>query len=281
MTIAPEVVPLIPGNADTWRLLLIAERFQPHERDAFFAFSHYFTQYLRRQAPFNEDNVAQVIQVYACFSPSPPQGMFRSKEHTSRRVYGEPERVRKYLKKHRDEQFLRRRRNDLALVIMNIAQRGGAGEQMNDNIAWTTPVPWYDANRQIIEDWPEVALHELGHAFDLDDEYESEGDSGAPPGANVCHHSEIDSPPWSAQFASGNIATLRSADRRLHGANPDYPSAIELERFASVEVGKFQGARYSSTDFWRSALQCRMRSARDPFCAVCRTVIRKAILTNA
>ena len=280
--VAPEIVPLIPESTDSWRLLLIAERFQPQHRDAFLAYCRYFTDFLRTQAPFTDSDIARNIQVYACFTPSPPGGLFRTEEKSTRRIYGEPDRVRKYLKTHRDHEVLRRRQNDLVLVLVNMAVRGGAGEQMNDNIAWTTPVPFFDDNRQMLEDWPQVALHELGHAFNLDDEYEAPGvdRTNAPVCANICRDADIDDAPWSALFDSPDIAPLRSADRVLAGGNPDYPTPSELETFAPVKVGKFQGALYSSTEFWRSALQCRMRSTRDPFCAVCRSVIREAILTN-
>jgi hypothetical protein len=281
--VAPEIVPLIPDNADKWRLLILAERFQPQHRDAFFAFSRFFTEFLRTQAPFSDDDIAKAIQVYACFTPSPPKGLFETKEKSIRRIFGEPDRVRKYLKKHMAKHpVLKRRTNDLVLVLINLAQRGGAGEQQDDNIAWTTPVPFFDDRREMLEDWPQVALHELGHAFNLDDEYESAGvdRKNAPVCANICRDAEIGAPPWSAML-DDPVKPLRSADRALAaGHNPDYPTDDELARFGKTRVGKFQGALYSNTKFWRSALQCRMRSTRDPFCAVCQAVIRKAIVSN-
>lgn len=284
ITVPPEVVPLLDGNADRWRLLIVAERFQPHQRAAFFAYCRYFVEYLRNQAPFSDADLRDAYQVYACYSPSPTGGLFRSHVESERRIFGEPERVRDYLARHEDgNPALRRRRNDLVLVLMNLAQRGGAGEQMNDNIAWTTPVPWYSDANQMLEDWPEVALHELGHAFDLDDEYQRawSGGDGLPVRANIRRHADIDAVPWPVPFDGPPIVSLYSHHRVLGDADPDYPTEDERRDFGAVAVGKFQGARYSEDKFWRSALRCKMRFTRDPFCAVCRSVIREAMTGNA
>jgi hypothetical protein len=283
ITIPPEVVPLIPGNADKWRLLIVAERFQPHQRAAFFAYCMEFVEYLKQQPPFADGDIRQNYQVYACYAKSPTGGLFDSRVESERRIFGDPSRVRDYLERHDDgHPALRPRKNDLVLVLMNLAERGGAGERMNDNIAWTTPVPWLDASGQTLERWPEVALHELGHAFDLDDEYQRAwaGGDDLPVRANIRRHAEIDTQPWPMPFDGPAITKLRSNQRNVGAADPDYPTASEVTTFGSVKVGKFQGARYSKDKFWRSALRCKMRFTRDPFCAVCQSVIRKAILTN-
>jgi hypothetical protein len=272
--VAPEVTPLIPGNQDNWRLLIVAERFQRNERDIFLAHARRLADHMARQAPFNHSSIRGTFQIYACFTPTKPEGMFECRDQGVRRYYGKPDLVRKYLSRHQDARpELKRRSNDVVLVLMNFVKRGGAGEQGNDNIAWSTPVHWIE-NGIKTEDWCDVTLHELGHAFDLDDEYDAEWPDAPdiPLKANVAKSSNPDSAPWRDMFDALPPTTLAAQDLPLGQA--------DLERYGQVKVGLFQGARYSATKYWRSALRCKMRSTPDPFCHVCQARIRKVIQSN-
>jgi hypothetical protein len=226
------------------------------------------------QAPFNHASVSGRFQIYACFTPTKPEGMFECKDQGVRRYYGNPDLVRKYLARHLEAHpELDRRSTDLVLVLMNFIKRGGAGEQGNDNIAWSTPVHWVE-NGMKTEDWCDVTLHELGHAFDLDDEYDAPwpGAPDVPLKANVSASPDPDSAPWKNMFDNLPPTTLTSVQLPL--------GRDELLRYGQVKVGLFQGARYSATKYWRSALRCKMRSAPDPFCHLCQAHIREVIQSN-
>lgn len=272
--VAPEVIPLIEGNRDEWRLLIIAERFQANERETFFAHAARLAEYMVTQTPFDHVSVRGSFQIYACFTPTRPEGMFECKDQGVRRYYGKPNLVREYLARHQDAlPVLERRSNDLALVLMNFVKRGGAGEQGNDNIAWSTPVHWVE-NGIKTEDWCDVTLHELGHAFDLDDEYDAEWPDAPkiPLKANVSDSPDPDRAPWKDIFDPQPPTTLPFTELPL--------GRDDLVRFGQVKVGMFQGARYSAKRNWRSALCCKMRNTPDPFCRVCQTQIRKVIQSN-
>jgi hypothetical protein len=255
-----------------------ATGFRPGQKDAFLRHCREFAKNLSQQEPFRQDHIREKIQIDACFTPTPAEGMFKCAKESERRIFGKSSLVEKYLKIH----DMKRRRNDLVMVLMNIGERGGAGERGNDNIAWTTPIDVLGPTGEIIEHWFDVALHELGHAFDLDDEYEQPwpGAAKTPPKANVCANPQ--EAPWKGRL-SDPVVTLHSHDRVFDDPkwNRDYPTQKELDRYGKVKVGLFQGARYSSDKFWRSSLRCKMRSAPQPFCDVCQSVIADKILSNA
>jgi hypothetical protein len=281
MNVAPIVTELSAGGADIWKLLIIGDRFGQPDKDEFDRHCRDLAEHIGSQLPFSEAGIGDRIRIASCFTPTTPKGMFGCEKQAERRIFGKPERVRKYLAKH----GLGLRRNDLVLVLMNFPERGGAGEFVNENIAWTTPVDTRDpATGDVLEHWPDVALHELGHAFDLDDEYEQPWADAPqrPPKRNVCASAQSDDPPWKELFGDQPPARLRSSDRLFDRPDwpRDYPTAQEIAAFGATEVGMFQGARYSSEAYWRSALTCKMRSAPQPFCKVCRTVIRESILSN-
>lgn len=276
--IAPVVTPLLDGGGERWKLRIIGDGFKAAEKDAFLGHCREFAKHLSRQDPFGQAHIRSQIQIDACFTPTPAGGMFECKKESERRIFGKSTLVEKYLKRHK----LKRRSNDLILVLMNIGERGGAGERGNDNIAWTTPIDVRTQAGEIIEHWSDVALHELGHAFDLDDEYEQPwaGAPKTPPKANVC--ADPKAAPWKGRLAGQEPVVLHSHERVFDDPkwSRDHPTPLELEKYGHVAVGLFQGARYSSDGFWRSALRCKMRSAPQPFCTVCQSVISEKILSN-
>lgn len=272
--VAPEVTPLIEGNQDKWRLLIVAERFQRNEREIFRAHARRLADHMARQAPFNHASIRGNFQIYTCFTPTKPEGMFECKDRGVRRYYGKPDLVRNYLARHQAAcPELRRRSTDVVLVLMNFVKRGGAGEHGDDNIAWSTPVHWIE-NGTMTEDWCDVTLHELGHAFDLDDEYDAEWPDApdVPLKANIANSPNPHSAPWRDMFDALPPTTLTAQELPL--------GRDDLPRYKQIKVGLFQGARYSATKYWRSALRCKMRSAPDPFCHVCQARIREVIQRN-
>lgn len=151
--------------------------------------------------------------------------------------------------------FLRKSRvaADRAVVLVNIARRGGAGG--------TAEYPaWVSNQSSPTDSWHAVAIHELGHAFGLGDEYDS-ANPEAPPGLEP----NISASPDPAQAPWAHLCTH-------HAPVPTAPSGGGAALPAGT-IGTFQGARYDALRFYRPQYACLMRSTRDPFCARCRELI--------
>ncbi len=144
-------------------------------------------------------------------------------------------------------------RADRAVVLVNIRRRGGAGG--------TAELPaWVSNESSPTDSWHAVAIHELGHAFGLGDEYDSSNPE-APPGIEP----NISSSPDPAQAPWAHLCTSHSAPTAHSGDGAALPAST---------IGTFQGARYDPARFYRAQFACLMRSTRDPFCACCREIIR-------
>jgi hypothetical protein len=143
---------------------------------------------------------------------------------------------------------------DRAVVLVNIRRRGGAGG--------TADFPaWVSNESSATDSWQSVAIHELGHAFGLGDEYDSPNPE-APPGIEP----NISASPDPAHSPWAHLCTH-------HAPAPTAPFGSGATLPAGT-VGTFQGARYDAAHFYRSQFACLMRSTRDPFCARCRELIR-------
>jgi hypothetical protein len=276
-----------------WVLVLVSELFETW--DAFHAVCREFIEYVLETAPFSDSEIKPLIGFELLFAPSGNKGLFGTREairvvqernaglpeaQQDRRIFGNSKSVTDFVKEMRGRKT--KGGADMVLVIVNTDARGGAGGATDGTPTWTTITG--GAN----EDWKEVALHEMGHAFGLADEYyAAQGvDDGNPPQLepNVSRHADPGRAPWASFWAdrsgepwcqpSGSEATL------------DAQAALAVDLFAgrarfADRVGTFQGARYDATKYFRPAFDCRMRNTDVDFCPCCRRVIRDAILARA
>jgi IgA Peptidase M64 len=277
----PELRTVHSGSDPQWKLVVIAELFRPGTQEKFFQHCRDLAAHLLDSPPFNHAEVAKRIQVDGYFVASPPEGLFASTKETERRIYGDFKLVQQFIA----ARGIKLRNNDMVLVLMNLPWRGGAGERDDENIAWATPVSLYygEGTQQVLqEDWRDVALHEIGHAFELDDEYEGAW-AGAPPKmqANVTNNADYNAAPWKEQFTSMPPPVLLSDQRVLpqNDWSRDWATNDEMRDW-SGKIGMFEGARYKTYGYWRSSLLCKMRLTRDKFCPQCQAIIEKAILSN-
>lgn len=142
---------------------------------------------------------------------------------------------------------------DRAVVLVNFRRRGGAGGTA-EFPAWVTNEP------SATDPWEAVALHELGHALGLGDEYDS-ANPEAPPGIEP----NISASPDPAMAPWAHLCTSHSVPTAPTNGGAGLPAGT---------IGTFQGARYEPARFYRAQFTCLMRSTRDPFCARCREIIR-------
>jgi hypothetical protein len=146
---------------------------------------------------------------------------------------------------------------DRAIVLMNLPRRGGAGG--------TAVLPAWVANQSSPTDsWQAVAIHELGHALGLGDEYDSQDPSAAPGlEPNISASPDPNAAPWA------HLCTH-------HGPGPTAATG-QGSQLSEDTVGTFQGARYDPVRFFRAQFRCMMRSTGDPFCARCQEIIREKL----
>jgi len=142
------------------------------------------------------------------------------------------------------------------LVLIDSPVRGGAGGLEEWQYpAWATITPCKDDAGDPTEDWEAIALHEIGHALGLCDEYLSEARKTEQPRGepNVTRHASTAAASWSLPIN--------------RPGNPTSTDDLPAEDRAAV--GTYRGCRYR-TDLYRSAPHCLMRSTNIPyFCKVC------------
>jgi hypothetical protein len=119
--------------------------------------------------------------------------------------------------------------------------------------------------------WEDIALHEFGHVLGLADEY-SYGDGrrydrfdairkgyGLPDQPNVSNASTGAGVKWADMVATTTPL-------------PTIPGSVP-----AGTVGVFEGAKYYDFGLYRAEEICKMRAHHDPFCAVCRAAITRAL----
>lgn len=126
---------------------------------------------------------------------------------------------------------------DIAFIVVNTSYYGGSGGEF--------------ATISMDPAAPEIALHEMGHAFaNLADEYEYGGMT-----------------PYEAPNATAETDRDFIKWRLWIEETTPVPTP-ETSTYASV-VGLFEGAVYHSIGWYRPKLNCKMRALGVPFCEVC------------
>jgi hypothetical protein len=155
----------------------------------------------------------------------------------------------------------------VVLVVVNSTIYGGAGGSVG--------------TYSLASGATEIAIHEMGHtAFGLADEYDyyaggnETGHDHHPavePGEpNVTIDANRASLKWrSAVSAATALPTTSNSD--CSKVDPQ-PSPVP-----AGTVGAFEGAHYYHCGAFRPEYNCKMRNLGEPFCAVCREVIRNHI----
>lgn len=144
-------------------------------------------------------------------------------------------------------------------VLIDSASYGGAGSIPNatakPRIAWATT----DHALSML-----ILLHELGHAFGLQDEYETPQAEPIKPWRNISRFDRPDATPWQE--------LVTAPDRDGVTCPADTPWTGDLDT-----VGTFEGAGYHHEGRYRPTHQCRMRDLAADFCVVCADHIKSAI----
>ncbi len=131
----------------------------------------------------------------------------------------------------------------------------------------------------------DIGIHETGHtAFGFADEYDYWSDcseaghdhyaGGEPPQPNVTANTNWPTLKWGSLVAATTaLPTMANPDcTKCDGRASPVPAGT---------VGAFEGADYFKCGAYRPEHNCKMRQLGQPFCAVCRQVIRQHLATYA
>lgn len=145
---------------------------------------------------------------------------------------------------------------DYVLVLVNYSQYGGMAHA---SYAWVSA-----ANPDLVP----LALHEVGHLFGLNDEYEGPCGSADPP---------VPANQVGIHIRDTNVSTDPVNPLwRKNGTLTEYPKSDCTSCAAEGDptlLGSFQGGQHTHCRFYRPYLKCRMRDIHAPFCVVCEGVI--------
>jgi hypothetical protein len=146
---------------------------------------------------------------------------------------------------------------DAAVVVVNHLEYGGSGDGFNGVAVYS-----------LAPEATQIAIHELGHALGLTDEYdEGLGDTYA--GAEPDDPNATTDPTaakWSSFVTAATMPTWTSSD-----------CATSNEGVADPEpgaVGLYEGASMYHCGIYRPTHDCMMRHLGVPFCVVCDAYIR-------
>lgn len=223
-------------------ILLIAEQFDQPER--FWQACAEFQAALMNTAPFNDYLDAGKLGIIGLWWEQDAQGLFDTRYHQkTRRMFGDQARAQRYADSVKDDAIV--------IVLIDSNLWAGAGGQLFKRPAWASIYNFGYG-------WADMALHELGHSFGLQDEYVAEGPKIEynPRFFNVTNQSDAADCIWATERSPGitHNPTQNSAGQPPH--DPDV-------------IGTFQGALYHETKYYRPSADCRMREVTAPFCPIC------------
>lgn len=247
----PDMVRRFLDATARWTLAVVSERFA--DADEFFDHCATLGAFIQSEAPFGDEGVS--FGIIGLFWACPiGETLFGASDDRiqGRVLQGDGASVRKFVAAANVT-------SRKTLVLVNSMQRAGAGGFGRDVPSWTT------ITAEPSERWEGVALHELGHAFGLADEYDQAFDLAEPDPLepNVSREADPDATAWR------HLCTVHAppAPTGSRGSEADHDVGT---------VGTFQGARYRS-DRFRPSPDCRMRTTTVPFCAVCREQIQREL----
>lgn len=235
-----------------WKLAVVSERFT--DKEIFFDHVRSLHMFISGQAPFSDPDIGFATE--ALFWESDPvEGLFGASDRNlaDRVLDGENARVVRFVRKA----DVNPRK---ILVLINSTRRAGAGGQGQEIPSWSTISAPAD------EPWQGIALHELGHAFGLADEYQDPYD--------------LDEPnPLEPNVSAEKDPANTSWHRHATVVAPPAPTAglNTAAGHPASTIGTFQGARYRD-DRYRSSPICRMRTTTKAFCRICQLHIRSELL---
>src|SRR4029453_3907189 len=157
------------------------------------------------------------------------------------------------------------------VVVVNHREYGGSGGTV--------------AVYSLAEGAVDIAIHEIGHSgFHLADEYEFLSEQGCTKGESGHDTYTGPEPDEPNVTKDPNKATLKWRHLLTPGQNPPTTTNPDCTKCLPTTspvppntVGAFVGARYFHCGLYRPVFNCKMRTKEQPFCPVCKDVIRTTL----
>lgn len=251
-----------PDDATPPAVTVVSERFPESGREAFFdAVEGLRAYWCRNFRPFSDPRFGARLAIEALFWPADEKvGNFATPDSRifDRVLTGDQPTLQRYLRTAGIDPG----RKPVVLVLIASQVRAGAGGSAGRFADFWAP-SWVTNRAGVSEDWEAVALHEVGHAYGLMDEYTTP--YAFPPRQWEPNVSPSPLPdnlplPWKRMLT--------------HQPDPHFTPHLPSD---GVVVSACRGARYSA-DYYRPSETCLMRvignEARPVrFCPVCVEVI--------